>query len=290
LDFCLAQKIRLEILDRCQLEPNVRFMKAATIKDEIFILYSSISPNGDQDLAIRVYNRSQMAEVKEVIPLPDMKVGEIAACSVSNCAYLLYCPIFLFFGIARVTKDDQGQSTITHMATNETELLQFSALSVTVDGILIMSGWLQTASLYVVRSFDANGSLQREIKCTWLSSTYFPIYGIIPKSSGHHVLVSFDDSGHSYLTEINADGTILSKYQSPSAPRDKNHCAGVGEELTLMSESLVKMELLDSEFNLLDFNYSQLFTVPRSLHYNHERNELITIANSVLTISKFIDE
>lgn len=106
MDFCLAQKIRLEILDRCQLEPNVRFMKAATIKDQIFILYNSISPNGDQDLAIRVYDRSQMAEVKEVIPLPDMIVGEIAACSVSNCVYLLYCPIFLFFGIARVTKDD----------------------------------------------------------------------------------------------------------------------------------------------------------------------------------------
>lgn len=68
--------------------------------------YSIISPNGDQDLAIRVYDRSQMAEVKEVIPLPDMIVGEIAAGSVSNCVYLLYCPIFLFFGIARVTKDD----------------------------------------------------------------------------------------------------------------------------------------------------------------------------------------
>ena len=260
-------------------------MKATTMKDEIFISCYSIL---DHLTVIRVYDRWNMAEVKEVIPLPaNAALEDIAACSVSNCVYLLFRPYFMFFKIGRVAIDDQGQFAISH-ETSDMEL-QGAAMAITASGSVIMSGWLESASLYVIRSYDAIFSLQHEIKCTWLSTMFRPIYAIIPKSSGNLVLSSFSDSAQCYLTEISANGTILRKYQSSSGPTGRNHCAGVGER-TLMSESLVKMELLDSEFNLLDFTYSQLATVPKSLHYNHERNELITIANSVLTISKFIDE
>ena len=56
-----------------------------SMKDEIFIL---CRPNGE-DYVINVLDCNNMAEVKDVIPLPGICPANIAGCSVSNCVYVL---------------------------------------------------------------------------------------------------------------------------------------------------------------------------------------------------------
>src|SRR5688572_3935064 len=83
MNFFLApETIRLEILHRYPIQYTV--VEKTAMKDEIFILSR---PNGE-DYVINVYDCNNIAEVKDVIPLPGIRPTDIAACSVSNCVYV----------------------------------------------------------------------------------------------------------------------------------------------------------------------------------------------------------
>ena len=82
--FLGQETIRLEILHQPSIQLEV--IKLTTLKDEIFLLCSPLDGVG---VVINVYDRNNMAEVKDVIPLPGILPGDMAACSVSNCVYIL---------------------------------------------------------------------------------------------------------------------------------------------------------------------------------------------------------
>src|SRR5688572_27002008 len=97
--FLGPETTRLEILHHHSF--RLKVYKLTTLKDEIFLFCSSLDR---VCFMINVYDRNNMAEVKDVIPLSRMWPIDMAACSVSNCVYILdrdrYCP-----SIFRITKD-----------------------------------------------------------------------------------------------------------------------------------------------------------------------------------------
>jgi hypothetical protein len=95
------------------------------------------------------------------------------------------------------------------------------------------------------------------------------------------------------------DGTILRQYHSSI---DSLMVACVADKYGRMMivDRLNRMELIDSEFNLMEFTGPQLDegqSIRRGLmHYNSERNEVVTVVkdgdykHGVLTIFRFTDE
>lgn len=113
-------------------------------------------------------------------------------------------------------------------------------------------------------------------------STDIPsLCNIVPKSNGNLVLVS----GYPYavkLLDIDMDGIVLRQYVLTH-----NNYKAIGQAGNYGRMLLVDwwntMELLDSEFNLMDFT-GQLpggvhLTFPSELYFNCERNEIIAIAS-----------
>ena len=124
----------------------------------------------------------------------------------------------------------------------------------------------------------------------WLSS-------IIPKSNWNIVLVS-SVYRRTKLTEVDMNGSVLRQYKS-SLNADRCVCQADKYGRMLITNQWNKMELLDSEYNLIDFTGLQMvggcfsgtpFEEHRKLHYNSERNEILTVVfdrnspNGVLTI------
>src|SRR6218665_1111416 len=81
-----AQTIRLEILQESSIQSRSEAM--TTLKDEIFLLYKQL----DGHYVIKVYNRDNMEEVKDVIPLPGTDAQLMTGCNVSNCVLLQLAP------------------------------------------------------------------------------------------------------------------------------------------------------------------------------------------------------
>src|SRR5688572_2673585 len=85
------------------------------MKDEIFLL---CRPNGD-GYVVNVYDCNNMAEVKDVIPLPGIRPKDIAACSVSNCVYVQVVGAESEpDSILRITKAEEHQFVISPWITD----------------------------------------------------------------------------------------------------------------------------------------------------------------------------
>lgn len=81
----LAQKtIRLELLREHSFPHAVGSF--ATLKEEIFLTRST---SDQSPVDVEVYERNNMAELKDIIAISGLKVMNIEACNVSNCVYVL---------------------------------------------------------------------------------------------------------------------------------------------------------------------------------------------------------
>ena len=97
------------------------------------------------------------------------------------------------------------------------------------------------------------------------------------------------------------DVTIIRQYQSSSLGAVSVCNAGMYGRMLLI-DRFNRIELLDSEFNFLDFtgpqlNESKYIYNPKTSHFNSERNELVAIVydaadyqNGRLTIFRFTEE
>lgn len=276
----------MEILHQSPLDIFV--LKVITTKDEMFML---CKPNG-QDYAITVYDIKNMAEVKDVIPLPGIRPRGLAACAVSNCVYLLNRKEFHLISVLCITKDAENKFTISPW---KNLWLPNPTISVTVDGSLILSRQ-RWGNLAVISIYNASGSLQRQLKLSWDISSFSDL---IPKPNGNIVLISVNNEYRKKLTEVDMKGSILRQYKSSISEYKGVTQADVYGRI-LITDRLNRIELLDSEFNLLDCAgpqpYKEKLISPYKLHYNSERNEIVSFIEgsaderSVLTIFHLTEE
>lgn len=284
-----AQKTnRLEVLHQCSIQFYVS--KVCIIEDDIFLLKSHN--------VIYVYNRNNMREVKNYIPIPLLHSEGMEACSLSNWVYVLGAiEEWNRFSVLRITKGEDGEFNISPWI-NDLELL-LPTLSVSAIGSLIILSMARTDSdPSAVSVFNSNGSLQQKIMLFQdiYGSTY--ISRVIQRSNGHLVLVRHGDQSEAKLMEIDTTGSIVGQYQSSLSGGSCANFADIYERIMLIDSSN-RIELLDSELNLIELTDplrvegDVLF--PNVLHYNVERNEavcihMVTIRNCALTIFRFIEE
>src|SRR5688572_22288243 len=109
------ETIRLEILHQFPLQPSSStssaIFKVIAMKDEIFMLCML----DGKDYVINVYDRNNMVDVKDVIPLPGIRVppNGLAACSVSNSVYVQHeerqNKTWVCLSVWRITRDEERQ-------------------------------------------------------------------------------------------------------------------------------------------------------------------------------------
>lgn len=87
---------------------KIRHRVFAAMKDEMFML---CRPQ-DQDFAINIHDRNNLAEVKDIIPLPGISPFDIAACALSDCVYVL-TEESKCCSVLRITKDEERKFSIS---------------------------------------------------------------------------------------------------------------------------------------------------------------------------------
>ena len=284
-DFVDQETIRLEIVQQALCSSTLY----TTMKDEIFLLCSRNSAN----LFINVFDRNNIEEVKEIIPLPRSRPVSLAACSVSNCVYVLNRKVHKLnhVSVMRIARD--GEQWVVSTLIGDL-CMPKSMLCVAENGSLILSRD-QSKLCDAISMYDANGSLQQTVRTP---SDTGKLWKIIPKSGGNLVLVSHNERSEIELTEIDLSGTVVRRYQSPCDvdlfPSEFVGRADQFGRVLIIIDGANRMELLDSEFNPIDVTCPQLdesqLTDLCELHYNSERNELVAVlfdqdySNGVLTI------
>ena len=283
---CLAQKtIRLEVLHQSPI-PYYVFKVTAT-KDELFMM--CIEPN------IIVYNRNNMTRMNAVIEPPETRLVDVAGCSVSNCVYAACIadtsrPMSCC-SVLRITKNEEQQFIISPWLNGQ--IMPLSALSVSANGSLIILNNPHALYDVGISIYDANGCcLQHKI------ALYPGIRGrrfwdnIIQKSNGNLVLVLLNHKSANKLVEIDAAGKIVRHFRSSLSARSGPYFADAHGRFVITEED-EGIKLLDSELNLLHCTSPHLNG--RQLHYNYERNELVSILplvpnSNVVTIFRFIED
>lgn len=298
-NFAAQPTIRLEMLYQSPIQLQMFTTKMrphvfAAMKDEMFML---CRPQ-DQDFAINIHDRNNVAEVKDVIPLPGISPFDIAACAVSNCVYVL-TEESKCHSVLRITKDEEHKFSISPWISDLRQSCNLPKICVSANGSLLVLTQQDKPSPAVVSIYTAYGSLQHEIKLSYPTVNVRIAYGVIPKSNGNIVLASnLDYDLRMDLTELDTSGSAVRRYKSSF-----RWCSGIGfadihERILIACGD--RYELLDSEFNLLDFtdprqpdNKSDYTT---KLHYNGDRNEvsrmrlLLPNHTRTLTVFRFIEE
>jgi len=254
----------------------------------------------DRHYVIKVYNRDNMEEVKEVIPLPGTGARHMTGCNVSNCVY-----ICLRLGdspsheILRISRDVENKFIISPWI-NDTKLA--FAMSVTANGsVVTLSTRREGASSDVVRIYNTDGSLEREVMLP-LDLDAFLYTSVIQKSNGNLVLayVGHHDLGLR-LAEIDVSGSLVRQFQA-SAEHSHESCVNVADanDRIMICIPFEGVELLDSEFNLIGVyrlpNDQSESLFQSDLHYDWNRNEIVRFhcdfdtMTSGLTIFRFTEE
>lgn len=110
---------------------------------------------------INVYDRNNMAAVKNVIPLPGLRPHSIAACSLSNCLYILSRVRYNEYSTWRIARADEHWSTAALVVSNM--YLPQPTIRVTANGSLALK-WRPCRNVTPLITCYANGSMQREVK------------------------------------------------------------------------------------------------------------------------------
>lgn len=118
------------------------------------------------DHSIYVYDRNSMSDVKDVIPLQDTNPTQMSACNVANSLYVcLRSKSCHRRSVFRIARDAEQKFTISPQIKDHRPCI--SKMSVTANGSLIIRS-AQTGcpdvGLHVVSKYNANGSLEQDIK------------------------------------------------------------------------------------------------------------------------------
>jgi len=132
-----------------------------TLKDEVFLLCKQL----DERYIINVYNRDNMQEVKEVIPLPGTDAQFMAGCNVSDCLYICVTQgDSIYPSVLRISRDEDHTFKISSWKTDDRVIW---VMTVSANGSLVIlssSGLRSSAAVY-----NADGTLQREIDLARIS-------------------------------------------------------------------------------------------------------------------------
>lgn len=273
----------MKILQHSPIQSEVS--QVTTVGDELFMLYDH-----DGQASVFIYDRNNTVDVKDVIVLPEMSPVEIAGCSASRCVYVL-SKDSNSHSVWRITKDGEHQFNISPWVGD----LQLPVCSISVScagNLVILSREPLVDDILegrrkpipaVVRTYDRNGSLLREMMLSReiFSSRY--VFNFIERSTGNLLLMSIHRS-KVMLTEMDATGRILRQCQSALL-------GGLDVRLVemrgrvLLCDQNSRMELFDSELNPLDCTghkqYEGQFTFSSNLHYSLERNEILSVCELV---------
>ena len=285
----------MEVLQESSIELQNRGV--TTLKDEIFLLCY----RPDRYYVIKVYNRDNLKEVKDVIRLPGTDAQHMTGCNVSNCLYIsLRQGDSLIHDTLRISRDVDHKFNISPWIDDR------RMMSVTANGGIIICSKRGGRHRDVVRIYNADGSLQHEMKL----SRYVDVLtykNIIQKANGNLVLSYLSiRNNHIGLTllELNLSGSVVRQFHSSIDHNEEGFLKVADENDRIMiCTPFDGIELLDSEFNLLG-----IFSLPRDqlcaycrlndVHYNRSRNEIVSVhlvinilaCTNVLTISRFAEE
>ena len=258
----------------------------ATLKDEIFVL--GTQDQRSHDYAIYVYDRIDMADVKDAIQLPEGTPLSLDACNASNCVYMVHRRFTVT--ISRITRDDDNQFQISSMISGL--YLPNPTLSVTANGDLILSR-RRGEDRAVINVYSATGVLQNEMNVPMYISR---LRQIVPKSNGNIVLISAQKVQwqicHTRLTEIDVTGTVVSEHMTDFQFLHTNlsHADRYGRMIVTHNRGS-RISLFDSHFNLLQVEDMMIDEYFQMCHYNSERNEIVGINDrNVLFVFRFIDQ
>ena len=289
----LAQPtISLEILH--QLPINCRAQTVTTLKENMFILCSQEDQQG-----IKVYDRNSMTEVTNIW-LPATHLRDMFSCCISNCVYVLCIDLaWEHYSILRITKDGEHQFNVSPWICDPE--LPGCSLSVSVNFNLIAHSMRKGHTHWALSGYNTHGHLLNKIRLAKVDpfGGFLCFDRVIQKSNGNLILTYVNDDWQIELAEIDADGSVERRYKSSLT-------VGSGVNFADMSGRIVianrhnGVELLDSEFNLLEVTGSYMYlnvgqNVLYKLHYNSERNEVVGTCdnspmNSVITIFRFKEE
>ena len=291
--FFLAQEtIRWEIL----LQPSIQsfIMRLTSMRDEVFMLCIL----HDGSLCAQCLRPQQRGRAKRCHPAIRIYLGDMVACSVSNCVYLLNAdrrgP-----SVIRITKDEHQFKTSLWIKNLRLPTSDMGPISASANGNLIILSRQRSPEPTVVGIYDANGFVQHKIRLSPAIYGFRYVSSVIQKSNGNLVLVSSNNVHETKLLEIDMSGRIIREYQSSFRG------AGVKSFEDIYGRILVnypdsRIELLDSEFNLLDVAVPRLddgeILSPYEMHYNSERHEMVgfrydwNTKTSVLVTFRFTEE
>ena len=166
-----------------------------------------------QDHVINVFDRNNMAEVRDVIQLPGIRPGTIAACSISNCVYVCHVDLEELTkpdSVLRIKKTEEQPFTMSPWITDI--MLPLVTISVSDHGSLItLSSYPGPISIYsIIRIYAANGFLQHEVLLYHHEVGLTSVDNVIQKSNGNFILVSddsksFTDSVINYTKLVKTD-------------------------------------------------------------------------------------
>lgn len=279
--FLASETIRLEILNEIWFDILIHGLTA--LNDDIFL----VCGKSIKDSKVIVYDRNRAA-VQEIVALSDKHPLAVEACSVSKCIYVLCVDEYLkCASVLRLTKDGERHQFSISLWVSGLRLPLASTI-VSRNGRLSVTHGLDPV---IIDVYSANGSLTLSVTV----AGFRPIHRVIQKPDGNLVLGTLHGSrGERILTELGADGKIQRQCKSSLGMANVNEADEHGR--IVLCKSFAEMELLDSEFNVLEFagnqkNESWLFN---AVSYNGERNEvmgsyLFVDGKSLLTIFRFTE-
>jgi len=250
----------------------------ATLKEEIFLHRST--DDGHTPIVIEVYERSNMAEVIDVIALPGEHqiLLNIEACNVSDCVYVLCQQTNgsneFYQSVLRIKKD--GEHLHKSSPWISVPRQQVSSISVLRNGILSVTHGRNPVAL---RNYDANGTL---VLSADIYGFRYYVDRVMQKANGDLVLGTICPVRNlRVLTEIYMDGKVKWQHVS-SILFGRVHFADTFDRI-LVTDQFGGMELLDSELNLLVFDRQQLRECIDLSDYNNERNDVVAICYNRFT-------
>lgn len=291
----------MEILHQCSIQLDV--IKVVTTKDELFMLCRQ---QNNQDYVINVFDRNNMANpLKDVIPLPDICPWGMAACSLSNCVYLLHMQwdeeehlTWQRLLVLRIAREDETNQFNTWTFTELRP--SFADISVSADGNLVILSKEDAPSNSEISVYAMNGSKQRGITLSPKNHNFCYVFSAIQKSNGNILVVSANSLCETKVLEIDANERIVCQYQSSLLSGLSVGLFADTYGRIFITDWRNRMELLDSELNLLQFTGPRLIQEQvlfvYEMHYDRERNEIVRIddtdnpAVTALTIFRFKEE
>lgn len=288
----LAQPtISLEILH--QLPIHCWAKNVTTLKEDIFIFCEQ---EGQQ--RIKVYDRNSMAEVTDIWLPATHLMNVLSFCSMSNCVYALLVDMeWECQSMLCITKDEGHKFHVSPWICDP-ELPDYS-VSISVNGSLIFHSIQDGQTHGTLSVYDTDGSLLNKIMLTKVDPCFgtSPFDSVIHKSNGKLMLIYGNDESQIELAEIDAEGNVERNYKSSLTACGRLNFADTFGRI-FITDACNRVELLDSEFNLLDSTGPRLNVGQNTLcklHYYSERNEVVSIhfessMSSVLTIFRFKEE